>query len=131
MYHAMPAFALPSTVTAVSSAPYSMPLAYVTCCIRVSLLSSVDSTSGANGSGAPSRSVEQGTSLRHCPSGNGPAFWLLGGGGAYAPTPTRVSCSLRSGLAVSSELVLVRLQVAMLVEVVPPGTPEASSAALE
>src|SRR5437870_5778477 len=80
MYQAMPALILPPTLTAVSRAPYSLPLTYVTCCIRVSLLSNVDSTSGLYGSGSPLRAIEHVSLLRHWPSGNGPVFWLDGGG---------------------------------------------------
>src|SRR5947209_7353157 len=50
MYQPTPATLRPSTVTTVSSAPYSLPLAYVTCCIRVSLLSSGDSVCALFGS---------------------------------------------------------------------------------
>src|SRR5262252_9490788 len=47
MYHAMPArCAPPLGFSAVSSAPQSLPLAYITCCIRVSFESGLETTSG-------------------------------------------------------------------------------------
>src|ERR687883_352325 len=46
MYHAMPArCGPPSGLSAVSSAPHSLPLAYITCCIRVSFESGREMTS--------------------------------------------------------------------------------------
>src|SRR5215471_16857906 len=47
MYHAMPARCEPpSGLSAVSSAPHNFPLAYMTCCIRVSFESGLATTSG-------------------------------------------------------------------------------------
>src|SRR5438105_8567151 len=46
MYHAIPArCAPPSGLSAVSSAPHSLPFAYITCCIRVSFESGLAMTS--------------------------------------------------------------------------------------
>src|ERR1700730_18118714 len=116
MYQPMPALVAPPTVTAVSSAPYNWPLAYVTCCIRVSLLSSSAATSGLNGSGPPTTTAAQASSLRHCASGTEPGFWLAAGGNEYVFTRTRLSFNRRSGRDVLSDSVLVRLHVTMLLE---------------
>src|SRR5579859_3279916 len=80
--NAMPAWLAPFTVAAVSSAAHSFPLAYHTCCIRESLLGGL--VSGL-GNGPPEtkkkrqqpvpKGVEKALSARHCPNGNGPAFW--------------------------------------------------------
>src|SRR5437667_4557812 len=46
MYHAMPArCGPPPGFSAVSSAPHSLPFAYITCCIRVSFESGLATTS--------------------------------------------------------------------------------------
>ena len=46
MYHAMPARCAPSSgLSAVSSAPHTLPLAYITCCMRVSFESGREITS--------------------------------------------------------------------------------------
>ena len=51
MYQAMPArCAPPSGLSAVSSAPHSLPLAYITCCMRVSFESGREMTSSCAGS---------------------------------------------------------------------------------
>src|SRR5947207_4644990 len=128
MYHPIPATFRPSTVPTVSSAPYSLPLTYVTCWMRVSLLSSADSVCGTFGS---PKAVEQAGSVRHWPSGNGPAFWFDIGGSEYGVTGTRVLCNCGLGVAESSDPVLLSAQVTRVFEVVPPLTPLASSAALE
>src|SRR3954451_4057230 len=98
--------------------------------MRVSLLSRGDSTSGLAGSGPPRMTVAHGSLLRHSPSGMGPGFWLAAGGIAYCLTRTRVLLSTGLGRLVSSDRVLVRLQVTMLLEV-PASAPVASGAALE
>src|SRR5690242_6957603 len=76
MYQAMPArCAPPSGLTAVSRDPQTLPLAYITCCMRVSFESGRETTSF---DGAPTSSAKQpliGTnsgvvvSLRHLPCG--------------------------------------------------------------
>src|SRR5438874_13690937 len=58
MYHATPARFPPVIVTAVSSAPHTLPFAYMTCCMRVSFESSLDTTSLP---GAPTRRRQQPT----------------------------------------------------------------------
>src|SRR5947209_17606190 len=98
--------------------------------MRVSLLSIAVSTSGLSGSGAPRMTVAHASSLRHSPSGIGPAFWLARGGSEYFRTPTRVLLRLMLGEAESREAVLVSAQVTMLVETLAV-VPVASSAALE
>src|SRR5438552_19189783 len=46
MYHALPAgCGPPSGLSAVSSAPHSLPFAYITCCILVSFESGLETTS--------------------------------------------------------------------------------------
>jgi len=59
MNHSIPALFTLLSVRAVSRAPQSFPFAKTTCCMRVSLLSRWDSTSGANGSGPPRTIGEQ------------------------------------------------------------------------
>src|SRR5438876_9855939 len=58
MNHAMPARLTLSTVSAVSRAPHSLPLAYITCCMRVSLESGREMTSLCAG-GRPNRRRQQ------------------------------------------------------------------------
>src|SRR5437660_9284007 len=59
MYHAMPARCGPlSGLIAVSSAPHSLPFAYITCCMRVSFESGLEMTSLCAGS-PPNRSRQQ------------------------------------------------------------------------
>src|SRR3954454_22348922 len=61
MYQAMPARCGPlSGLSAVSSAPQSLPLAYITCCMRVSFESGRETTSLCAGSAANS-SLQQPT----------------------------------------------------------------------
>src|SRR3954471_45259 len=80
--NAMPACLAPFTVAAVSSAAQSLPLAYQTSCMRESLLGGLVSGLG-NGPPAAKKKrqqpvpngVERVLSARHCPNGNGPAFW--------------------------------------------------------
>src|SRR5437660_12777905 len=53
MYQATPALlfaGLASKLTAVSSAPHTLPFAYITCCMRVSFESSLETTSSCAGS---------------------------------------------------------------------------------
>src|SRR6266498_1454274 len=53
MYHATPALlcaGFVSKLTAVSSALHTLPFAYITCCIRVSFESSLETTSSCAGS---------------------------------------------------------------------------------
>ena len=61
MYHAMPARCGPASgLSAVSSAPQSLPLAYITCCMRVSFESGLEMTSLCAG-WPPNRSRQQPT----------------------------------------------------------------------
>src|SRR5438270_12732531 len=61
MNQAMPArCARPSGLTAVSSAPHNLPLAYITCCMRVSFESGLETTSLCAGS-TPNKSRQQPT----------------------------------------------------------------------
>src|SRR6266849_2724563 len=57
MNQAMPALLLPPTVRAVSREPHNLPLANVTCCMRVSLESGREMTSVWAGS-APNRNFQ-------------------------------------------------------------------------
>jgi len=61
MYHAMPArCGPPFGFSAVSSAPQSLPFAYITCCIRVSFESGLATTSApAAWAVAPTSSFQQ------------------------------------------------------------------------
>src|SRR5919108_4981174 len=92
--YATPALVDPFTVTAVSSAPQSLPFAYTTCCMRESLLGSLDSTF-ANGPVPPVSSRQQPFSVgvtcskasaRQSRRGTSPAFWSDEGGTAYVFT---------------------------------------------
>src|ERR671923_872836 len=59
MYQAMPARCGPASgLSAVSSAPHTLPLAYITCCMRVSFESGLEMTSVCAGS-APKSSRQQ------------------------------------------------------------------------
>src|SRR5262249_20702671 len=154
MNHAMPArCAPPSGLIAVSSAPHSFPFAYVTCCMRVSLESGVETTSpglAACAAGVTSNlqqpvpAVEIVTvvsSLRQCPCGTDvpgadpePGCCCFGGT-PYWPTARILLLRLSAGLAVSSEPVFDSVQTTNCFEVRVPALPEtgicASSAALE
>src|SRR5438309_2118293 len=58
MYHATPARCGPASgLSAVSSAPHSLPFAYVTCCMRVSFESGLEMTS--LWAGSPTNSSRQ------------------------------------------------------------------------
>src|SRR5215469_7900288 len=124
MYHAMPArCGPPSGFSAVSSAPHSLPLAYVTCCIRVSFESGLATTSARLAwAAAETSSFQQPawpvkstvvSSFRQKPwgavaSGALPEpGWCCFGGTPYWPTVRIVLLRLTAGLAVLSEAVLV------------------------
>src|SRR6478672_1249045 len=78
MYQAIPArCGPPSGFRAVSRAPHSRPLAYMTCCIRESFESGRETTSSCAGAGGLKSSLQQPTpamvevvvSLMQCPCG--------------------------------------------------------------
>ena len=72
----MPALVAPPTVTAVSSAPHSLPFAKYTCCMRESLLSIVFSTLGNGPPDAKKFLQHPVLSDRHWPRGESPGFWF-------------------------------------------------------
>src|SRR2546428_12891793 len=99
----MPARVLADELTAVSSAPQSLPLANTTCCIRVSLLSTGYSCSGANGSGKPSKKlVAHECMFKQSIIGVSPTFCSERAGTTERPTASVLCDRLRLGLAVVS-----------------------------
>src|SRR5215467_1237196 len=152
MYHATPArCGPPSGFSAVSSAPHSLPFAYITCCIRVSLESGLATTScPAAWAVAPTSSFQQpvwplnsrvASSFRQNPWGTAVVGALpepgccCFGGTPYWPTVRILLLRLTAGLAVFSDAVLVSVHTMSWWEVRVPGLPEAgfcvSSAAFE
>src|SRR5205809_6740586 len=141
MYHAIPARSgLESTkLTAVSSAPQSLPLAYITCCMRVSFESGRAITSiPAAWAVAPTSSFQQplpngGTvitvvsSLRQSPCATSGVVVLSAvvpepgcncfGGTPYWLTVTRLLFKLSAGDAVLSDDVFVSVQATIWLEV--------------
>src|SRR5690242_5022344 len=123
MNHAMPArWAPPSGLSAVSSAPHSLPLAYITCCIRVSLESGLATTSAPAACAAePTSSFQHPVPaivtvvslLRQYPWGTSvvggvpdPGCCCFGGT-PYWPTVRILLLRLSAGLAVFSDAVFV------------------------
>ena len=153
MYHATPARCAPlSGLSAVSSAPHSLPFAYMTCCIRVSFESGLATTSDPAAWAveptssfqhpvvAPSKSSVV-SSFRQCPCGTvvsgavpEPGCCCFGGT-PYWPTVRILLLMLTAGLAVFSDAVLVIVHTMSWFDVRVPGAPEtgfcASSAAFE
>src|SRR6516162_5566387 len=149
MYHAMPARrGPPSVLSAVSSAPHSLPLAYVTCCIRVSFESGREITSLCGG--GPTSRAQQPTnpvksivvvSLMQFPCGVSVVAsapepgCVCFGGRAYGFTDTMRLLRLSAGEALLSEAVLVSVHTTIWFEVWLPLLPDtgwvASSAAFE
>src|SRR5689334_8332808 len=152
MYHAMPARCGPPLgFSAVSSAPQSLPLAYITCCIRVSLESGLETTSRPTAwAVAPTSSFQQPfwpvnsgvvSLFRQNPWGTSvvgavpePGCCCFGGT-PYWPTVRILLLRLTAGLAVLSDAVFVSDHTMSWLEVRVPGVPVtgccASSAALE
>src|SRR5262252_7636625 len=152
MYHATPArCAPPSGFSAVSSAPQSLPFAYITCCIRVSFESGLATTSGLPAwAVAPTSSFQQPvwplksrvvSSFRQKPWGTAVAGaapepgCCCFGGTPYWPTVKMLLLRLTAGLAVFSDAVFVSAHTMSWLEVRVPAWPEtgfcASSAAFE
>src|SRR5262245_349985 len=138
MYQAMPArCGPPSGLSAVSRAPHSLPLAHVTCCIRVSFESIVGTTSGPPPAWAAAepRSFQHPvpameavvSSFRQCPCG---AFvpggvpdpgCFASGGTPYWPTVRILLLRLTAGDAEFSEAVFLSVQTISWFDVrVPP-----------
>src|SRR5215470_1750953 len=151
MYHATPArCAPPSGFSAVSSAPQSLPFAYITCCIRVSFESGLATTSGpfawaAGGTSSFQQPVPAMvwvvSSFRQCPWGTAVAGAVpepgccCFGGTPYWPTVRILLRRLTAGLAVFSDAVFSSVHAMSWLEVRLPAAPEtgfcASSAAFE
>src|SRR5207248_6770353 len=154
MYHAIPARSgLESKLTPVSSAPQSLPLAYITCCIRVSFESGLAITSVPAACAVEDTSSRQQpvpaivtvvSSFRQSPCATSGVVTLSAvvpepgctcfGGTPYWLTVTRLLLKLSAG-DVLSEDVFVSVHATMCVEVRVPALPEtgfcASSAAFE
>src|SRR5919201_2123465 len=152
MYHAMPArCGPPSGFSAASSAPQSLPLAYMTCCIRVSFESGLATTSEpAAWAVALTSSLQQPnwplkscvvSSFRQWPCGTAvvgavpePGCCCFGGT-PYWPTLRILLLRLTAGLAVFSDAVFASVHAMSWFDVRVPAAPEtgfwASSAALE
>src|SRR6185436_7127342 len=148
MNHSIPARLLPSTVSAVSSAPHSLPFAYITCCMRVSFESGREITSLCAGS--PTNSSRQHprpaivcvvVSLMQSPCA---AFGVVTlsasvpepgcccfGGIPYCPTVRTLLVRFREGDAVFSDEVFFSVQTTRLVEEPVKSSPAASSPAFE
>src|SRR5438874_2067276 len=152
MYHAIPARCGPASgLSAVSSAPHSLPLAYITCCMRVSFESGLEMTSLCAGS-PPNRSRQQPmpaivvvvVSLMQSPCATSGVVVLSAsvpepgcccfGGTPYWPT-VRILLLIPTAGAVFSEAVFVSVQTMSWFDVRVPAVPEtgfcASSAAFE
>src|SRR6266576_236996 len=120
-----------SKLTAVSSAPQTLPFAYITCCMRVSFESSFEITSSWAGPGGLKMSLQQPVpaivvvvvSLMQWPCGvSVPGAvpepgWLALGGSAYWPTLNTLFERLTDGVVESSDDVLVRAQRTIWLEV--------------
>src|SRR5918911_2616123 len=151
MYHAMPARAGPlSGLRDVSSAPHSLPLAYITCCMRVSFESGREMTSAPRACAvAVTRSFQQPVpaivtvvaSFRQKPCGTSvvgavpePGCCCFGGT-PYWPTVRILLRRLAAGLAVLSDAVFDSVQTMSWFDVRVPAAPDtgfcASSAAFE
>src|ERR687883_1228672 len=151
MYHAMPARCGPlSGFSAVSSAPHSLPLAYITCCIRVSFESGREMTSAPRACAvAVTSSFQQPvpamvtvtSSFRQKPCGTSvvgavpePGCCCFGGT-PYWPTVRIRLLMPTAGVAVFSDAVFVSVHTTSWFEVRLPAVPEtgfcASSAAFE
>src|SRR5690349_14293301 len=151
MYHATPArCGPPSGFSAVSSEPHSLPFAYITCCIRVSLESGLATTSGpAAWAAAPTSSFQQPvpaivgvvSSFKQEPCGTAvpgdapePGCCCFGGT-PYWPTVRILLLRLTAGFAVFSDAVFLSVHTMSWFEVRLPAAPETgccvSSAAFE
>src|SRR5919198_6658613 len=154
MNHAMPARCGPASgLSAVSSAPHTLPFAYITCCMRVSFESGLEMTSVCAGS-APNSSRQQPNwplnscvvvSLMQAPcAASGVVFSSASvpepgcccfGGTPYWPTVGILLLIATAGLAVFSDAVFVSVHTMSWLEVRLPAAPEtgfcASSAAFE
>src|SRR5580704_13147029 len=138
MNQAMPArCAPPSGLSAVSSAAHSLPLAYMTCCIRVSFESGVEMTSLCAGS-PPNRRCQQPVaplnnsvvvSLMQLPSGVAVVAsvpepgWCCCGGTPYWFTLRTWLLSVSAGAVPSSEDVLVSVHTTSWFDVWLPPMP--------
>src|ERR687888_2471145 len=154
MYHATPArCGPPSGLRAVSSAPHTLPFAYMTCCMRVSFESGLEMTSVWAGS-PPNSSRQQPNwplnscvvvSLMQSPCATSGVVFLSAsvpepgcfcfGGTPYWPTVRILLLRLSAGVAVFSEAVFFRVHTMSWFDVRLPAAPEtgfcASSAAFE
>src|SRR5712691_2898694 len=151
MYHATPALlcaGLLSKLTAVSSAPHTLPFANMTCCMRVSFESSLETTSSWAGAGGLNTSCQQPVPKSVCvvvslmqwpcgvlvPGAVPDPGWSAFGGTAYWPTVETVFDRPSEGVP-SSEDVFVSAHVTIWLEARGPGVPltgrVASSAAFE
>src|SRR5215469_7807411 len=141
MYHAMPArCGPPPGFSAVSSAPQSLPFAYITCCIRVSFESGLATTSApAAWEAGPTSRFQQpvvpvkstvAVSFRQWPWGTSvpgavpePGCCCFGGT-PYSPTVRILLLRLTAGLAVFSDAVFVIVHTMIWFEERVPALPE-------
>src|ERR671936_89728 len=152
MYHAMPARCGPASgFSAVSSAPHTLPLAYITCCMRVSFESGLEMTSAPRACAvAVTSSFQQPvwplkssvvSSFRQKPCGTSvvgavpePGCCCFGGT-PYWPTVRILLLMPTAALVVVSDAVFVSVHTMSWLEVRLPALPEtgfcASSAAFE
>src|SRR5918911_2778627 len=152
MYHAMPARWGPASgLSAVSRAPHTLPLEYMTCCMRVSFESGLEMTSAPRACAvAVTSSFQQPvwplnssvvSSFRQKPCGTSvvgavpePGCCCFGGT-PYWPTVRILLLMPTAGLAVFSDAVFVSVHTMSWFEVRLPAVPEtgfcASSAAFE
>src|SRR5205085_5113539 len=120
--NAMPALTTPPTDAAVSSAPQSLPLAKVTCCMRVSFVSrraALKLRTAPEPMMRPQRvRVGVPVSAMQSRSGRLPAFWsAFGTGPPYCSTATVLVLRTRSGLALSIDRVFDTVQTTRSLEV--------------
>src|SRR5437763_16067685 len=102
MYHALPEAVLPSPKRSpVSSAPQSLPFAYITCCMRLSFDGS-RASAAVNPAAAPT-SGRHVASLIHVARGTSPAFCGTEPGTPYVAASTSELVSCTAGTAESSE----------------------------
>src|SRR5438132_968971 len=102
--YAMPALVTPPTLTAVSRAPQSLPLANATCCMRESLLSSLNS--GLSRRAVAPTSRRQAASAMQSRRGRLVlGFWSDLGGTPYCWTSIAFAFRTTAGLALLSDRV--------------------------
>src|SRR5205085_428222 len=112
----MPALVAPPTVTAVSSAPQSLPCAKVTCCMRESLLSRRSSLLFWR-EAAPIKRRQAASAMQSRRGRLVLTFWSERGGTPYFATVTALALSTGAATALLTERVFDTVQTTRSVEV--------------